>query len=267
MGTTQLLSVPYALYANSAGNTEVTLRVSPVGDTLFFGSQWVIIPGISAANGTTTGPVDIDGNTYRTVIIGTQEWMAENLKVTRYRNGTEIDYPGENNDLWYLNNGGAYAWYNNNIEWKNIYGGLYNYYAVVNQNGLCPEGWHVPSGEEWNQLIQYIGGPDTTAGNRLKSCRQVDAPVQECHTSIHPRWDWDVNNHGTDHYGFSAVPAGYRGVEGAYTGMGQNAEFWTSSEIGSGRAWARIMLNTDGGVITDDGYMKKGISVRCLKSN
>lgn len=267
MGTTQLLSVPYALYANSAGNTEVTLRVSPVGDTLFFGSQWVIIPGISAANGTTTGPVDIDGNTYRTVIIGTQEWMAENLKVTRYRNGTEIDYPGENNDLWYLNNGGAYAWYNNNIEWKNIYGGLYNYYAVVNQNGLCPEGWHLPSGEEWNQLIQYIGGPDTTAGNRLKSCRQVDTPVQECHTSIHPRWDWDVNNHGTDHYGFSAVPAGYRGVEGAYTGMGQNAEFWTSSEIGSGRAWARIMLNTDGGVITDDGYMKKGISVRCLKSN
>lgn len=164
MGTTQLLSVPYALYANSAGNTEVTLRVSPVGDTLFFGSQWVIIPGISAANGTTTGP-------------------------------------------------------------------------------------------------------DTTAGNRLKSCRQVDAPIQECHTSIHPRWDWDVNNHGTDHYGFSAVPAGYRGVDGAYTGMGQNAEFRTSSEIGSGRAWARIMLNTDGQVITDDGYMKKGISVRCLKSN
>lgn len=267
MGTTQLLSVPYALYANSAGNAEVTLRVSPVGDTLFFGSQWVIIPGISAANGTTTEPVDIDGNTYRTVIIGTQEWMAENLKVTRYRNGTEIDYPGENNDLWYLNNGGAYAWYNNNIEWKNIYGGLYNYYAVVNQNGLCPEGWHVPSSEEWNQLIHYIGGPDTTTGNRLKSCRQVDAPVQECHTGIHPRWDWDVNNHGTDHYGFSAVPAGYRGVEGAYTGMGQNAEFWTSSEIGSGRAWARIILNTDGRVITDDGYMKKGISVRCLKSN
>lgn len=305
MGTTQLLSVPYALYANRAGNTEpqnlasvlhqgnngdnqqikhiadptdakdavtksyVTLRVSLTGDTLWMGnSQWVIIPGISEANNNGGEPgtvTDIDGNTYTTVVIGNQVWMTQNLKVTHYRNGTAIDYPGENNDAWYNNNGGAYAWYNNNIEWKNIYGGLYNYFAVVNQNGLCPEGWHVPGVEEWNQLYMYIG-QNTPSGNRLKSCRQVESPLEGCSTSTHPRWDYNATNHGVDDFHFSAIPAGSRGVEGGYSGMGVANELWTATEIGNGRAWARILLNESNELLNDDGYMKKGISVRCMKN-
>lgn len=305
MGTTQLLSVPYALYANRAGNTEpqnlasvlhqgnngdnqqikhiadptdakdavtksyVTLRVSLTGDTLWMGnSQWVIIPGISEANNNGGEPgtvTDVDGNIYPTVVIGNQVWMTQNLKVTHYRNGTAIDYPGENNDAWYLNNGGAYAWYNNIIEWKDIYGGLYNYYAVVNQNGLCPEGWHVPGVEEWNQLYLYIG-QNTPAANRLKSCRQVESPIEGCSTSAHPRWDFNATNHGVDDFDFSAIPAGSRGVEGGYSGKGVANELWTATEIGNGRAWARILLNESNELLNDDGYMKKGISVRCIKN-
>lgn len=262
MGTTQLLSVPYALYANS-----VNLRVSHTGDTLYIGPQWVIIPGISEANNNEipTGTVaDIDGNEYPTVIIGNQEWMAENLKVTHYRNGEPIAYPGDAPDQWSNLSTGAYAWYNNNMEWKHIYGGLYNFYAVVNENGLCPEGWHVPTNEDWTVLMNTIGSDEPT-GNLLKSCRQVESPLETCSTSQHPRWDYHAQVHGNNHYGFSAVPGGIRGVQGNYEAMGTNAEFWTSTEIGSGRAWARIILNGSGYAATDDGYMKKGISVRCVK--
>jgi len=304
MGTTQFMSVPYALYAISAGNTEpqnlhqtlqvgnnagmlrivdladpiaahdavnkkfVTLHVSETGDTLWLGGQWVIVPGISEANsggGQVTGVTDIDGNEYETIIIGNREWMASNLKVTRYRNGQELLYPGENNDQWSTTSTGAYAWYNNNIEWKDIYGGLYNFYAVVNEAGLCPEGWHVPTTEEWNGLAEFIGGYETPNGNELKSCRQIDAPVAECHVSEHPRWDYS-EHHGTNNYHFSALPGGMRGVEGPYSLKGQQAHFWTSSEIGNGRAWARILYYNEGGWVVDDGYMKRGISVRCIKN-
>lgn len=305
MGTTQFMSVPYALYANSAGNSNpqnlhqtlevgnnagmlrivdladpvgmhdavnkkfVTVHVSETGDTLWIGPQWVIVPGISEANGggNPGGEVltDFDGNEYETVVIGNRVWMASNLKVTHYRNGESIAYPGEQDDLWSTTNQGAYAWYNNNIEWKSVYGGLYNFYAVVNEWGLCPEGWHVPTTEEWNGLAEIIGGYNAPSGNELKSCRQIDAPADECHVSVHPRWDYS-EQHGTNDYHFSALPGGIRGVEGPYSLMGQQAHFWTSGEIGSGRAWARILYFNEGGWVIDDGYMKRGISVRCIKN-
>ncbi len=305
MGTTQFLSVPYALYANQAGNggglqnlasvletgnngdgmqikhignptdaqdavtkSYVQLHVSETGDTLFLGDQWVIVPGISEANQGTDPPVgtvvDIDGNEYPTITIGNRVWMAANLKVTHYRNGESINYPGENNDLWASNTLGAYAWYNNNIEWKNIYGGLYNFYAVTNEWGLCPDGWHVPNIEEWDLLATAVGGMEAPGGNQLKSCRQVEAPIQECATSTHPRWDWS-EQHGTNHYGFNGIPAGIRGVEGAFEGLGIHNGIWTSVAISDLRAWARSLQNTQGAILIDDAYSHQGLSVRCVK--
>jgi uncharacterized protein (TIGR02145 family) len=190
--------------------------------------------------------------------------MAANLKVTHYRNGESITYP-DNNEAWASNTNGAYAWYNNNIEWKNIYGGLYNYYAVVNSNGLCPDGWHVPNIEEWTLLTNAIGGADSA--NQLKSCRQVESPYLDCATSVHPRWDYSEIYHGTNDYGFNAIPAGTRNVEGAYSDIGLKNGLWTSTEIGSGRAWARNLHNYLGTLLNDDGYMKTGNSVRCVKYN
>ncbi len=305
MGTTQFLSVPYALYANEAGNggglqnlasvlsqgnngegmqikhignptdaqdavtkSYVYLHVSETGDTLYLGDQWVIVPGISEANQGTDPPVgsvtDIDGNEYPTITIGNRVWMAANLKVTHYRNGESINYPGENNDLWASNTLGAYSWYNNNIEWKNIYGGLYNFYAVVNEWGLCPDGWHVPNIEEWELLANAVGGVAAPGGNELKSCHQVEAPVQECATSVHPRWDYS-EQHGTNHYGFNGIPAGIRGVQGNYEGLGVHNGIWTSAAINDLRAWARSLQNSQGAILIDDAYSHQGLSVRCVK--
>jgi len=106
---------------------------------------------------------DIDGNVYRTVQIGNQVWMAENLKTTKYPDGTSISYPGADNTAWQNNTTGAYAWYNNDISWKDSYGALYNWHAVNSDKGLCPPGWHVPSDAEWTQLVDYVvsqGYPD-----------------------------------------------------------------------------------------------------------
>lgn len=305
MGTTQFLSVPYALYANQAGNggaaqnlasvlshgnygegiqikhigdptdeqdavtkSFVHLHVSATGDTLYLGEQWVIVPGISEANqgeepptGTVT---DIDGNVYTTITIGNRIWMADNLKVTHYRNGESINYPGENNDLWASNTLGAYAWYNNNMEWKNIYGGLYNFYAVVNEWGLCPDGWHVPNLEEWELLANSIGGLDSPNGNELKSCHQVESPIEGCSTSIHPRWDWS-EQHGTNNYGFNGTPAGIRGMQGNFEGLGVHNGLWSSAAISDTRAWARSLQSAQGGIIVDDAYSHQGLSVRCVK--
>lgn len=305
MGTTQLLSVPYALYANKAGNggalqnlasvlskgnygegiqiknignptdehdavtkSYVHLRVSVTGDTLFLGEQWVIIPGISEANNNDEPPsgtvTDIDGNVYHTITIGNRVWMAQNLRVTHYRNGESINYPGENNDLWAQNTTGAYAWYNNNQEWKEIYGGLYNFYAVTNEWGLCPNGWHVPSLEEWEFLISEVAGQNSPSGNKLKSCRQVESPVDGCATSVHPRWDWS-EQHGTNDIGFNGIPAGIRGVQGNYEGLGVHNGLWSSEIINDIRAWATSLQNNQANIIIDDGYSHQGLSVRCVK--
>jgi len=121
---------------------------------------------------------DSDGNTYSMVVIGTQCWMAENLETTKYRNGGAIDYPGADNTTWQNNTGGAYAWYDNDISWKESYGALYNWHAVMNNQGICPDDWHVPSRDEWTVLMDYLGG-QYVAGGKLKSTAQIRTSIQD----------------------------------------------------------------------------------------
>ena len=123
------------------------------------------LSGASVDNVTiVSGLVDIDGNVYSTVVIGTQTWMAENLKVTKYRNGDNITHITTNSD-WPNDTDGAYGDYNNNPTNSDTYGRLYNWYAVDNSSGLCPEGWHVPTSEEYNALKTHLG---TNAGQKMK---------------------------------------------------------------------------------------------------
>ena len=123
------------------------------------------LSGASVDNVTiVSGLVDIDGNVYSTVVIVTQTWMAENLKVTKYRNGDNITHITTNSD-WPNDTDGAYGDYNNNPTNSNTYGRLYNWYAVDNSSGLCPEGWHVPTSEEYNALKTHLG---TNAGQKMK---------------------------------------------------------------------------------------------------
>jgi uncharacterized protein (TIGR02145 family) len=218
---------------------------------------------------------DVDGNVYNTVSIGDQCWMKENLKTTKYSNGTDIEYPGNDNNNWNLNSTGAYAWYDNEISWKDLYGALYNGYAVHNENGLCPSGWHVPGFLEFTQMRDYLveqGYPDLDgnangAGNALKSCRQVDSPYgDDCNTLEHPRWDSPgiYLGFGFDAYGFSALPGGRRGTNGTYSTSGTFGWWWTSHMTSF--PWFYNMSNTSSKVGNLDWVSGlNGYSVRCIK--
>ncbi|MCD4745042.1 MAG: fibrobacter succinogenes major paralogous domain-containing protein, partial [Bacteroidales bacterium] len=207
---------------------------------------------------------DIDGNTYNTVQIGSQCWMAENLKTTTYQNGTPI--PNVTDDgAWFNLTTGAYVWYDNDISWKDLYGALYNWYATVDANGLCPTGWHVPTNDEWTALTDFIGGTASPHGNELKSCRQVNSPQGwGCNTSEHPRWNESSEN-GTDNYGFSGLPGGDRSGSGNFYYVGDYGLWWSSAEGSSSGSWYRGLTYYDGAVGVSSSSKQDGFSVRCLR--
>ncbi|MFP4489536.1 MAG: FISUMP domain-containing protein [Bacteroidales bacterium] len=224
------------------------------------------------------GLTDIDGNIYASVIIGGQEWMAENLKTGTYKDGTEIS-TGLSNADWQTDASGAYTLYpysdvsdiSTDMDMQDAYGLLYNWYAVDNPSGLCPEGWRMPAHNDWNQLVDYLTGnyDEIDAGNTgiyLKSCRQPDSPLGgNCDTYDQPYWEPDNIYYGTDNFGFAALPGGYRSPEGDYYDMGGYGYWWSSTEYQGSYAFAHTMACDAGevNVATDD--KEYGYSVRCIK--
>jgi uncharacterized protein (TIGR02145 family) len=270
--TTQLLSVPYALHANNTSSS-----VSSSGDTLLIGNQSFIIPGISVANisgGGQTGLkahtcgvdsvhnpaktygtiTDQQGNVYKTVIIGNQEWMAENLKTSIYLNGDAILTSNGN----YLIDVGAWNYYYNNIQNNCPYGKLYNWHAVADPRKVCPTGWHVPSDAEWSTLINHLdpnaGGGSITpnmAGGKLKSTGSQY---------------WNAPNlDATNESGFSGLAGGSRYAGGPYFLGGMNGEFWSSSQSSSDTAWGRTLLYNLGEVSRSSSDKNNAFSVRCIR--
>ena len=332
-GTSQLLSVPYALYAKSAANgfsgnyndltSKPTLFSGSYSDlinkpTLFSGSYndltnkpalfdgtWIsltgkpttvtgygitdavttsgdqTIAGNKTFTGTTTAaapvnPTDVatkayvdvleelvgdlavelgvrvkdaDGNLYRTVTIYTQVWMAENLKTTKYDDGTDIPLVTENT-AWYNLATPGYCWYNNDATTnKNVYGALYNWYTV-NSGKLCPSGWHVPTDVEWTTMISRIGGAPT-AGGKLKESG-----------TIH----WSSPNTGaTNETGFTALPGGGRNSSGNFSKIHQMGFWWSSTESSSTVALYQTMNSNSSSIDSSSDNKKTGFSVRCLK--
>jgi len=240
---------------------ERTITSSPTGDQTYYfhytGDPCQGIPTVT----------DIDGNIYNTVQIGDQCWLKENLKTTKYNNGTPIPNITDFNE-WQGLLTGAYVWYDNDLAWKEKYGALYNWFAAVDSNGLCPSGWHVPDNFEWGALESYVGGSMPPYGNTLKSCRQINSPLGGyCATNEHPRWEEDVNNgnYGTDDYGFSGLPGGYRDPSLDFLGIGGVA-FWWSSTDGYPTWWGwTLMFNY--GVLGQylNFYRQDGFSIRCIK--
>ncbi len=228
------------------------------------------------------GVIDIDGNEYVTVVIGHQEWMAENLRVTRYNNGDSIP-TGLSNAEWINTNDGAFAIYpyanvegiNSEEEMTDAYGKLYNWHAVGDQRGLCPTGWHVPGNSELDQLINYLavqGFPNThgviASGNALKSCRQINSPVgEDCNTSEHPRWKSHDIHYGFDEFGFSAAPSGDRTLTGSYGFIGQYTSFWSSAEHSINALFAYFwdITLTSGGISGGTRRKNFGSSIRCVR--
>jgi len=208
------------------------------------------------------------GKYYKTVLIGSQCWMAENLAATKYNDGTSIPLVTDGG-AWGTLTSPGYCYYNNDsATYSASYGTLYNFYTVADTNSrnVCPVGWHAPSDAEWTTLTDYIGGTGSPHGNELKSCRQVNSPLGgNCNTSAHPRWNEHGTHYGTDDYGFSGLPGGLRTYNGDYFDwIGYRAYWWSSKGSGSGAYIRSVLYNT--GYVTDAGYLKQhGLSVRCIK--
>ena len=193
---------------------------------------------------------DADGNIYNKVIIGTQVWMKENLKTTKYNDGTPIPLVTDNTEWTNLSTAG-YCFYNNDADtYKSNYGALYNWNAV-NTGKLCPVGWHIPSDAEWTILTDYLGG-ESLAGGKMK----------EAGTS-----HWDSPNTGaTNESGLSILPGGYRYYsDGAFYSLGYFTYIWSSTENNSSIAWIRSIYYFNATAIQDHGSKSYGFSVRCVK--
>lgn len=188
----------------------------------------------------TTPPTmtDADGNTYHTVRIGDQVWMAENLKTTHYRNGDPIPNLTNSNE-WLNSVSGAYCEYNNNHEFGKVYGMLYNYYALVEERNIAPAGWHVPSDDEWKTLEGTVDSRYKEGDSQwdLMGERGFDVGGKLKSTSTL----WTAPNSGaTDEYGFSALPGGVRDpFSGDFKSVGLGGFFGSKTIYGGSQMWYR----------------------------
>ncbi|MDY0143384.1 MAG: FISUMP domain-containing protein [Bacteroidales bacterium] len=187
-----------------------------------------------------------DGNVYQTVTIGTQVWMAENL---RYLPSVVGPGTGSNTTPYYY----VYDYDGTDVNAAkgtsnySTYGVLYNWTAAVN---ACPTGWHLPSDDEWTELTDYLGGTGV-AGGKLKETGTT-------------HW-FSPNTGATNETGFTALPGGYRGGNGAFNGVGGGGSWWSATEYGTGYAWGRGMLYDGSDVGRGNGSKELGFSVRCLR--
>ncbi|MBN2411271.1 T9SS type A sorting domain-containing protein [candidate division KSB1 bacterium] len=193
---------------------------------------------------------DIEGNVYKIVKIGDQWWMAENLKVTHYRNGDPIPNVTDSTD-WVTLKSGAFCNYNNIENYVSTYGRLYNWFAVNDNNFIAPEGWHVPSDEEWRVLINYLGGSEVAGGK-----------IKESGTS---HW-FEPNTGATNESDFSALPGGYRFIyDSDYYLIFSNAYFWFSTEIYDNYAWYCVIYYNNANINSNFDDKHYGMSIRCVR--
>ena len=190
-------------------------------------------------------PVSYHGYDYATVEIGEQCWFAENLRTEFYQNGDSIT-SNLTSEEWVSTQSGAQAFY----DWNDInlieFGRLYNFSAVQDNRGVCPDNWHVPTDAEFSTLIEIVGG-DTNAGELLKAATS-----------------WPVEVNGSDLFGFKALPAGSYSDGGEFSDILEKARFWSTTEVHSNAAWGRE-LNSSSGIFRWDNGKGNGFSVRCIK--
>ena len=246
IGTIQLLSVPYALYAKTPGisknNKPYDLYITEHGDVI--GLTKISVEKPYSLMPTET---DEDGNNYGTVKIGTQVWMAENLKTTKYNDKTLIPLVTDN-AAWAVLSTPAYCWYDNNIANKAVYGALYNMFAVAT-NKLCPTGWHVPTDADWTVLTSYLG---VLAGGRLKEAGTT-------------HWN-EPNTDAINDSQFSALPGASRDAGGEFTSiLRESGSWWSSTDESEGLTYYRTMSNSGSEIKRYYDQKENGFSVRCIK--
>ena len=182
----------------------------------------------------------------KSVIIGTQEWQQVNLSVDKFRNGDLINH-AKSSQEWinaFKNSEPAWCHYENDSENELKYGKLYNWFAVNDPRGLAPEGWHIPSDEEFTCLSDFL---KTTIGKKLKSTE-----------------GWKENGNGNNKSGFTGLPGGIRGNYGIFNALGGNGYWWTTTKLGDDHAWSRNLGFLRGTFGKDYSSLDTGMSVRCL---
>lgn len=210
---------------------------------------------------TAEGVADSDGNYYPMIRIGNYEWMAENLKTTKFNDGSNIENLGMSLAAWNSNTSGAYCWVNNNEGNKDTHGALYNWFAV-NTGKLCPQGWRVPSDDEWKYLEGMV---DTQV--------PVGSPVwdglyfrgQDAGKILKAKEGWPVGGNGTDDYDFTAIPAGIRTYDADYIFVGNRGYFWTSDSHSAENAFNRTLYPDQNTVWRYFSNKRDGLSVRCIR--
>jgi uncharacterized protein (TIGR02145 family) len=232
--------------ADGSGNYYINRQKIAVSSHTELHAQWANPEGNGQPCPSTPTVSDLDGNIYQTVQIGSQCWMRDNLKTTHYKTGENIPVILDK-EQWINNNTGAMCFYNNDAINADIFGALYNGYAVKTGN-LCPEGWHVPSDTEWNMLAQVLEGSEK-AGYKMKAL-----------------YYWFENN-ANNESSFSAYPAGMRSGfdEGRYYAMGDVAAFWSATHISNETLSKKLIWNKRE---FENNYYYNciGLSVRCLKN-
>lgn len=230
-----------------------------------------------------------DGNTYKTVIIGDQEWMAENLRYLPKINTKEEFYNAVNNSEPAYGvsgyNGNDIAEAKAQVHYDN-YGVLYNWWAAIlesdekgkQQNfnqAVCPVGWRLPGNDDWEKLLNYViaqGYPNESdnpygAGNALKSCRQEESWLGgDCATSEHPRWQADSVHFGIDAFGFAALPGGLRHFSGNYHSLGFSGQWWSADDsdvIGFTKFFSCSWMHGNAGLPYE--HKGVGLSIRCVR--
>lgn len=196
--------------------------------------------------------MDIDENIYHTVTIGTQVWMVENLKVTKYSNGEFIPNVTDNT-IWAGLSTGAYCDYNNLVTNSTKYGHLYNWFVVADHRQVAPQGWHVPTDEDWITLTEYLGG-ESVAGGKMKDAGNAN-------------WLYP-NSNATNESGFSGLPSGLRTYNnGSFINVGSNGYFWSSSSYDDLRAYDRELFYNQANCFRYYYDSKRyGFSIRCVKN-
>jgi uncharacterized protein (TIGR02145 family) len=224
-----------------------TDKIRPVMKKLFIILNLLVLAGFTSLFPQTTVK-DRDGNIYMTIRIGNQIWISENLKTTKFNDGKPIDLV-TGDKAWGSLSKPGFCYFDNNPENKDIYGALYNWYAV-NTKKLCPEGWHVPADEEWRTMVNLLGG-NNVAGDKLKE-------------SGYEHW----KNHllaPTNDYDFTALPGGTRLYSGIFPEFGHSyAVWWTSTEYSSLSAHNWGLHESSSRVFNGHDSKQSGFSVRCI---
>lgn len=219
---------------------------------------------------------DIDGNSYKVVKIGDQYWMGENLKVTKYNDGSDIPLV-TNKTIWASNdandtNKPMMCWYENNeAKYKEVYGALYNWYAIsttTNENkNVCPVGWHVSSDEEWENLIKFVS-KDKGVGNRggeyVRSYESDD--WTEVGKYLKSKTGWENDKNGFDDYGFFGISGGKRHYDGSFKSFNMNGYWWCSTFTAIDNAWNRYLYYYNDNVNRNSTRKDHGFSIRCVKN-